>query len=48
MKTITKKITKQIKRIGCNHTFERTAFYYVANKEIQRCTKCNKRIEVQH
>jgi hypothetical protein len=48
MKTIRKKIVKQIKKIGCKHDFERIAFYYIKNIEVRKCTKCNKVIEIQH
>jgi len=47
MKLIKNKI-RIITRLTCNHDFERFAFYYKANKEIVRCTKCDKRKEIEH
>ena len=33
---------------GCRHDFERFAFYHVANRGVYKCTKCDKRKEVNY
>jgi hypothetical protein len=48
MERIKNKILKTIKTIRCNHEFERFAFYYFKKKELKRCVKCGKVIEIQH
>ncbi len=48
MEKIKNKILKTIKSVRCNHQFERFAFYHIKNKELKRCTKCDKIIKIQH
>ena len=43
-----RKIKMRMFRFSCRHDFERLAFYRVANKGVYRCTKCNKRKEVEY
>lgn len=47
MKTITRKF-KIIARATCSHDFKRFAFYHTSRREVLRCSKCNKRKEIQH
>lgn len=43
-----KTITNKIKKIMCVHDPKRVAFFYVSKKEIMKCTKCKKIIEIKH